>query len=157
MSILFQHVFCLPFKDFLYSEKTGEVKELEKQIRSDDKVTGEITRYFFNKIFYNKPLFKLTVKSLKSLSVATSHEPFYALQHFLFYKSKVPVSKRSPWQLYNMYIRAHISPYHRCTWIKVLKHSTYYMQRHSSYCEFDESICETMTSHTLSNLHMSKT
>ena len=38
---------------FLYSEKTGEVKEIEKQIRSDDKVTGEMTRHFFNKIFYN--------------------------------------------------------------------------------------------------------
>ena len=28
---------------------------------------------------------------------------------------KVPVSKRSPWQLYNMYGRVHIPPYHRCT------------------------------------------
>ena len=34
----------------------------------------------------NKPLFKLTVKSLKSLGVATNNEPFYSLQHFLFYK-----------------------------------------------------------------------
>ena len=34
---------------------------------------------------------------------------------FSFYKWQVPVSKRSLWQLYSMYSRVHIPPYHRCT------------------------------------------
>ena len=31
----------------------------------------------------------------------------------LFCNWQVPVYKRSPWQLYNMYSRVHIPPYHR--------------------------------------------
>ena len=152
--------FVYPSKIFCILRKLVKLKKLRNKLDLTIKWQVKWLDIFLIKYFTmeNKPLFKLTVKSLKSLSVATSHEPFYALQHFLFYKSKVPVSKRSPWQLYNVYSRVHIPFYHRCT-IKLLKVSTYYYAEIFLVlnCEFYFSLCETMTSHTLSNLHMSKT
>ena len=58
----------------------------------------------------------------------------------LFHKEEINtfcftiVSKRSPWQLYNMYSRAHIPPYYRCT--KFENFLPIHLQRYSSFCEF---------------------
>ena len=39
----------------------------------------------------------------------------YAIHYICSTNGQVPVSKQSPWQLYNMYSRVITPPYHRCT------------------------------------------
>ena len=56
----------------------------------------------------------------------------------MFYGWQVPVSKRSPWQQYNMYSKVHIPPHHRCTKFTnlvpvICRHISHFV---SKFCEY---------------------